>query len=50
MAGSVDGDAGITLDRHIFVADKGDYYELNDGLPQYAQSDMDVAPRCENKG
>lgn len=25
------------LSRHIFVADKGDYYELNDGLPQRDQ-------------
>jgi hypothetical protein len=22
------------LERHIFVAEKGDYYELGDGLPQ----------------
>lgn len=23
------------LERHIFVADKGDYYEIDDGLPQH---------------
>ncbi|KPF53969.1 GFA family protein [Rhizobium sp. AAP116] len=23
---------------HIFCADKGDFYEINDGLPQYAAS------------
>ncbi len=38
LAGSLDGDAGgIKLDLHIFVADKGAYYEINDGLPQSEQ-------------
>ena len=32
--GSLDGPTGLKLRRHIFVADKGDYYEINDGLPQ----------------
>lgn len=27
----------VTLARHIFVADKGDYYDLTDGLPQTQQ-------------
>jgi hypothetical protein len=35
-AGAVDGPTGLTLDSHIFVADKGDYYVLDDGLPQFA--------------
>ncbi len=40
MAGTLDGDAGgVKLDRHIFVADKGAYYEINDGLPQFPQAD-----------
>ncbi len=26
---------GLRLDSHIFVADKGDYYRLEDGLPQF---------------
>ena len=40
MAGVLDGDAGgIKLDRHIFVADKGDYYEIADDLPLYPQAD-----------
>ena len=40
LAGTMDGDAGgIKLDRHIFVEDKGDYYEIGDGLPQFSQSD-----------
>ena len=32
--GALDKPTGTHLDRHIFVADKGDYYELTDGLPQ----------------
>ena len=35
--GSLDGPSGVTLQKHIFVADKGDYYDIADGLPQ----DMD---------
>jgi hypothetical protein len=38
-AGAVDGPTGLTLDRHIFVAEKGDYYRLDDGLPQFAAHD-----------
>jgi hypothetical protein len=26
--------AGATLHHHIFVAEKGDYYEITEGLPQ----------------
>lgn len=33
-AGAVEPPSGGRLVRHIFVADKGDYYELSDGLPQ----------------
>jgi hypothetical protein len=32
--GAIDGPTGIQLERHIFVAEKGDYYTLGDGLPQ----------------
>lgn len=32
--GAIDGDTGLRLQRHIFVAEKGDYYELGDGLPR----------------
>ncbi len=35
-AGAIDGPTGGRLDSHIFVADKGDYYEIDDGLPQFA--------------
>ena len=39
LAGTLDGDAGIMIDRHIFVADKGAFYEITDDLPQFAQGD-----------
>lgn len=32
--GALDGPTGLTLEKHIFVAEKGDYYALTDGLPQ----------------
>ena len=32
--GAVDGPTGLTLEKHIFTADKGDYYQIADGLPQ----------------
>lgn len=35
--GSLDQPTGIRLDKHIFVADKGDYYELKDGVQQNLQ-------------
>ncbi len=40
MAGTLEGDAGcLKLDRLIFVADKGAYYDIDDGLPQFPQGD-----------
>ncbi|WP_159587900.1 GFA family protein [Chelativorans xinjiangense] len=38
MAGSFERPSGLKAEAHIFVADKGDYYEITDGLPQYARS------------
>ena len=38
LAGSLDQPTGLEMARHIFVADKGDYYEITDGLPQHAAS------------
>ena len=32
--GAVDGPIGLTLEKHIFTADKGDYYVISDGLPE----------------
>ena len=37
-AGSIDGPTGLVTAAHIFVADKGDYYQLDDDLPQYDQN------------
>lgn len=36
LVGSLDGKTGLKMKKHIFCADKGDYYEINDGLPQTA--------------
>ena len=33
-AGCLDDDSGLTVGKHIFVADKGRYYEIGDGAPQ----------------
>ena len=36
--GVLDAPTGVTLQSHIFVADKGDYYDIADGLPQHDKS------------
>lgn len=36
--GCLDEPTGIRLADHIFVAEKGDYYEIADGLPQALES------------
>lgn len=33
-AGTIDPPTGLRTVQHIYVADKGDYYEIADGLPQ----------------
>lgn len=33
-AGIMDAPAGAKMAAHIFVADKGDFYDIADGLPQ----------------
>ncbi len=37
LAGTLDKPTGLRTGHHIFVADKGDYYDIADGLPQYQQ-------------
>ncbi|WP_317055965.1 GFA family protein [Roseovarius rhodophyticola] len=32
--GALDGKTGLKLEKHIFTADKGDYYEIDDEVPQ----------------
>ncbi len=34
MSGTLDGPTGLKTEKHIYVADKGDYYDITDGLPQ----------------
>ena len=35
--GAFDGPTGAHLEKHIFVAEKGDYYDIMDGLVQNAR-------------
>jgi len=35
LAGTLDVPTGLSGDSHIFVADKSDYYDINDDLPQF---------------
>jgi len=39
MAGCLDQPTGLTLDRHIYVGDKGDYYDIEPGAEIFTQSD-----------
>ncbi len=41
-AGTLDTPTGLTLAGHIFCADKGDYYEITDPLPQIPADDPDL--------
>ena len=41
-AGTLDGPTGLTLSGHIFCADKGDYYPINDPVPQAEQEDSEL--------
>jgi hypothetical protein len=41
-AGTLDGASGLKSACHIFVADKGDYYALDDGLPQHRDGSFAV--------
>jgi hypothetical protein len=33
-SGTLDGPTGMRQEKHIFVKDKGDYYDIDDGLPK----------------
>jgi len=37
LAGTLDNPTGLRLVSHLYAVDKGDYYDIGDGLPQYAQ-------------
>ena len=36
-AGTLDTPTGLTIEEHIFVADKSDYYQIDDALPMRRQ-------------
>ncbi|KXF76978.1 aldehyde-activating protein [Paramesorhizobium deserti] len=38
MAGAFDQPSGLRGEKHIYTADKGDYYGINDDLPQYLEN------------
>lgn len=42
-AGTLDGATGLSSACHIHVADKGDYYSIDDGLPQSADGNFAVS-------
>jgi hypothetical protein len=37
--GSLDQPTELKLERHIFVEDKADYYEIDDSLPKFSGLD-----------
>jgi hypothetical protein len=38
-AGTLDTPTGLAVVQHIFVADKSDYYEIDDDLPRHERWD-----------
>ena len=38
LAGSFDKPTSLKLGKHIFVSDKGDYYDIGDDVPQFEGS------------
>ena len=41
--GAFDSPTGTRLEKHIFVPDQGDYYEIADGLPRHGSSPQEVS-------
>jgi hypothetical protein len=41
-AGTLDGATGLNSACHVHVADKGDYYSIEDGVPQRADGSFSV--------
>lgn len=35
MAGTLNGETGLSAEAHIYAADKGDYYELGEDVPVF---------------
>lgn len=42
MAGAFEQPSALKGEAHIFVIDKGDYYDIADDLPQYERSTPDI--------
>ncbi|MEM6616263.1 MAG: GFA family protein [Pseudomonadota bacterium] len=40
FAGSLDGDTGLNVVRHIFAGEKGDYYNIIDDVPVLREYEM----------
>ena len=45
FAGTLDEPTGLQLSGHIFCADKGDYYQITDDLPQADEDDPGLTTR-----
>lgn len=41
MAGAFDMPSGLAVGYHIYCADKGDFYDISDGRPRYAQEKLE---------
>ena len=41
--GSLDQPTGLKIKDHIFVEDKGDYYDIDDGLPKFVGYDKPLS-------
>jgi hypothetical protein len=51
MVGGLDQPTGLKLAGHIFIADKGDYYELpDDGLPRLDGSSEGALDHSRSSG
>ena len=44
LAASIDDATGLRVASHIFVESKGDYYDIDDGLPQFTGYDTPYSP------
>lgn len=44
LAASIDEPTGVRMTCHIFVKDKGDYYEITDDLPRFDAEDTQDVP------
>jgi hypothetical protein len=39
MAGTLDPPTRVRIERHIFVGDKSDYYDIGDAAPRFGHWD-----------